>query len=206
MSTAASGLRERKKQRTREAIQDHALRLYQEQGYAATTTEQIAAAAEVSPSTFFRYFPTKPDTVLYDRLDPVFVDALLAQPAGLPVLAATRAAMREVFSSLGDEAFSLEQTRMRLVAEVPELRAASVQQVEATVPLLAQAVATRTGRAPDDADVLHWIGAVIGVVLAAFFTAVARDEDLLEAIDRAFAFLEAGLPLEATGEGSVSGA
>ncbi|MFN8629902.1 MAG: helix-turn-helix domain-containing protein [Chloroflexota bacterium] len=41
------------------AIQEHALRLFREQGYDRTTVEQIAEAAEVSPSTFFRYFPTR---------------------------------------------------------------------------------------------------------------------------------------------------
>ncbi|ABW13376.1 regulatory protein TetR [Parafrankia sp. EAN1pec] len=51
---AAPGLRERKKARTRAAIQTHALRLFREQGYNATTVEQIIDAAEVSETTFFR--------------------------------------------------------------------------------------------------------------------------------------------------------
>ena len=57
----ALGLRERKTLKTKEAIQREALRLFEEQGYGETTIEQIAAAAEISPSTFFNYFPTKED-------------------------------------------------------------------------------------------------------------------------------------------------
>jgi AcrR family transcriptional regulator len=64
------GLRERKKRRTRETIVAVATRLFVEQGYEATTTAQIADAAEVSSSTFFKYFPTKADVVfsLFDAL------------------------------------------------------------------------------------------------------------------------------------------
>src|SRR5262249_44921406 len=80
---ARPSLRERKKAKTRAAIQQHALRLFREQGYAATTVEQIAAAAEISPSTFFRYFPTKEDVVLYDDLDPLLIAAFDAQPPEL---------------------------------------------------------------------------------------------------------------------------
>src|SRR3954464_9320848 len=69
------GLRERKKAKTRWAIQEHALRLFGEQGYAATTVDQIAAAAEISPSTFFRYFATKEDVVVQDQYDDLFVAA-----------------------------------------------------------------------------------------------------------------------------------
>jgi AcrR family transcriptional regulator len=91
------GLRERKKARTRAAIQEHALRLFRDRGYEATTVDEIAEAAEVSPSTFFRYFPTKEDVVLYDALDPIFFEVFAAQPSQLSTIGAFRAATREVF-------------------------------------------------------------------------------------------------------------
>jgi len=71
------GLRERKKAKTRAAIRREAMRLFREQGYEETTVEQIAEAAEVSPSTFFRYFPTKEDVVLQDDFDVVVVNSEL---------------------------------------------------------------------------------------------------------------------------------
>src|SRR6202161_17209 len=97
------GLRERKKARTRAALREHALRLFGEQGYHATTVEQIAAAAEVSPSTFFRYFPTKEDVVLQDDFDILGVEAFDAQPADLSPVAAYRAAAAQMFAALTPE-------------------------------------------------------------------------------------------------------
>src|SRR6202020_3610024 len=95
-----SGLRERKKARTRATIREEALRLFREQGYHATTVEQIAAAAEVSPSTFFRYFPTKEDVVLQDDMEPLLAEAIEHQPPELNVVAATQAAFRSVFGTM----------------------------------------------------------------------------------------------------------
>jgi len=96
------GLRERKKARTRAAIREHALRLFREQGYQRTTVEQIAAAAEVSPSTFFRYFPTKEDLVLQDDMDTRMLEAFERQPTGLSPVAAIRGAIREVLESYSE--------------------------------------------------------------------------------------------------------
>lgn len=194
--TVTGGLRERKKARTRAAIQDHALRLYLKQGYAATTIEQIAEAAEVSQSTFFRYFSTKAETVLYDRLDPVLMDALLHQPAELSPLAAVRAAIHQVLGQLPPEQLELEHTRWRLVAQEPELRSAAMDHIDEPAALLARTIAKRVGREPDDIAVVAWVGALIGAISAAFFAALRDpDADLTEYFDGALTRLEAGLPL-----------
>lgn len=190
------GLRERKKARTRAAIQDAALRLYLKQGYHATTVDQIADAAEVSPSTFFRYFATKEDTVIYDRLDPIFVESFLGQPASLSPLAAIRAAIREVFAGLSAEALQLERARWALVADEPKLRAALANQVEGPMTMMTEAVAKRTGRQPDDFAVACWTGAVVGALYAAVLATLDRDDqDPLDMVDKGLEYLEAGLPL-----------
>jgi AcrR family transcriptional regulator len=97
---AMAGLRERKKSRTRAAIRQQALRLFRERGYDATTVAQIAAAAEVSESTFFRYFPTKEDVVLRDDMELLAAAALEAQPPALGQIAALRGALRAAFNAL----------------------------------------------------------------------------------------------------------
>ena len=82
MAKPVHGLRERKKARTRSAIELAAVDLFEQKGYEATTVEEIAAIADVSPTTFFRYFPTKADLLLSDhgqRLGALF-DAIVARP------------------------------------------------------------------------------------------------------------------------------
>src|SRR5215217_9209055 len=92
VSIQGLGLRERKKIQTKETIQREAYRLFEEQGYANTTVEQIAEAAEVSPSTFFRYFPSKELVLMADDLDQVTVEALARQPGDLSTMQAFRRA------------------------------------------------------------------------------------------------------------------
>jgi AcrR family transcriptional regulator len=189
------GLRERKKAKTRAAIQQHALRLFRAQGYAGTTVDQIAEAAEVSPSTFFRYFPTKEDVVLYDEYDPQLLAAFDAQPPELPPLEALRAAIRTVMGPLPAEQRALERDRGHLLMAVPELRARALGQVTELAPALWEAVARRAGRTPDDAAVRTFVGALLGVAVATMATALERQEDYLVLMDEALGQLEAGLPL-----------
>jgi AcrR family transcriptional regulator len=85
--------------------------------------DDIAAAAEVSRSTFFRYFPAKEDVVLFDDVDPVMERVMRGLPDGTPLLAAVRTVLRESFGSLDDEARALEEVRMQLARSVPQIAA-----------------------------------------------------------------------------------
>jgi AcrR family transcriptional regulator len=193
---ARSGLRERKKVRTRAAIQDAALRLYLRKGYAATTVHEIAEAADVSESTFFRYFPTKPETVLYDRLDPLFIESFIEQPPELTPIEALRSALYDVLGGLDPDALRLEQTRWQLVSSVPELKSSLMSRFESDSRMFAAAVAERAGRRPDDFEVLAFTGALIGCIAAVFFGWRAdADGDLAAFIERVLTQFEAGFPL-----------
>jgi AcrR family transcriptional regulator len=187
-------LRERKKQKTRTAIQAHALRLFREQGYGATTVQQIIEDAEVSESTFFRYFPTKADVVLLDEFDPLIVEAFRAQPPGLTALQALRAAFRAAFVQLSPDEEAEQRERMTLVLAVGELRAAMWDQFASAMSLLAELVAERTGRPADELAVRTLAGAVVGAAMAAML-AIADDPsaDLAERFDEAMACLGDGL-------------
>ncbi len=189
------GLRERKKAKTRQAIQEHALRLFREQGYARTTVEQIAEAAEVSPSTFFRYFPTKEDVVLYDALDPLLIEAFRRQPPEAGPLEAMRRAMHEVWGALTEAEVADELERGRLVYSEPALRERYVMEMVRTTALMADLAAERLGRAPDDFEIRVAAGAMMGAMLAALLPSITSRSpaDLMAIVDRAIRVLEAGL-------------
>ncbi len=139
-----TGLRERKKQKTREAIQREALRLFQAQGYDATTVEQIAAAAEISPSTFFNYFPTKEDVVLYDSYDPVMLSILAARPAGEPLSVSFLKSL-EALAPLMERDRESILVRANLWLATPALRARVWEELERARDLLVAMIAARDG-------------------------------------------------------------
>jgi AcrR family transcriptional regulator len=194
-----SGLRERKKARTRAAIRQHALRLFREQGYPATTVEQIAAAAEVSPATFFRYFPTKEDVVLQDDFDIVTLAALEAQPAELSPIAAFRAAAVESLTAMTPDDLQRFRETSQMTAAVPEVRARALDELARTIDGIAVALARRAGRDPDDFASRVMAGAIIGVIMSVTLPwAMSEHAEVTEIfgrIDAGLAQLEAGLPL-----------
>lgn len=189
------GLRERKKAKTRAAIQRHALRLFREHGYEATTVSQIAEAADVSESTFFRYFPSKEDVVLWDEFDSLITDAFRAQPTDATLMHAVRSAFRDAFTQLPESDRAKLRERVLLMLSVPPLRATLLDQVSGPMRVLAELVAERLGRQPDDLGVRALAGAVIGVGLSAMFAAADDpDADPISLIDTMLAHLEAGFP------------
>lgn len=158
-------LRERKKLRTREAIQREALRLITSQGYDATTCEQVAAAAGVSPATLFRHYPTKEDLVLHDVYDPMIAQAVRARPAEEDPLTAVRLALTQALGQVYERDLEANRVRTALVLSVPALRARSREQQDDLVALLAEALAAR-GHGPADGALAHVAATALAGALA----------------------------------------
>lgn len=194
------GLRERKKIQTRQAIRRTAYRLFDDQGYDATPVDQIAEEAEVSPSTVFRYFPTKEDIVLTDEYDPMIEESLRNRPADEPPVVALREALSEallrIYTSDVDETWK----RIRLIREVPALRGRMNEQSAETCRVLASALSERTGRPVDDLELRIVTGAMLGALTEAIFSwtdggGAGTLEDLQSLLARALNVLERGLTL-----------
>jgi AcrR family transcriptional regulator len=192
---AAVGLRERKKAKTRAAIQHEALRLFRERGYEATTVEQIADAVEVSPSTLFRYFPSKEDLVLTDEYDPLIVEAVRAQPSQIGPAEALRRALGTVLSQLGDQQLADMRQRAELAFAVPELRATLLDQLAQTARQVAALVAERASHPPDDFATQTEAWAILGVMIGAeLFWVEHPGTDLFTLVDGALKGLAATYP------------
>jgi AcrR family transcriptional regulator len=193
------GLRERKKLKTRAAIQREAMRLFLARGFEATTIEDIAEAVEISPSTFFNYFPSKEDVVFEDELDPLILTAFDALPEETNPIRRLRMAMQTVFVRMRPEQDRMMRQRMQLMAVTPELRGAMLSQFAGLVDQIAHLLGPRLGRDRDDFAVHNLAGAVLGVLLSAMLAIVDNPKaDMYKLVDDALAHLEAGLPLDWT--------
>ncbi len=185
------GLRERKKARTRRSIQEHALRLFLAKGYESTTIEEIAAAAEVSHMTIFRYFSRKEDLVLADEYDPLILAQLADRPRDEPVIDRLRHALGEGLSRVYAADRDALLVRTRLILSTPALRARLWEQQAVTEHLFARALGAHPGN--DEAELRTRV--VVTACLAAVTTAVTvwaegdGAEELPDLIDRALTCL-----------------
>ncbi|MFM9372116.1 TetR/AcrR family transcriptional regulator [Streptomyces sp. Da 82-17] len=197
-SPARPGLRERKKIKTRAAIRRATYELIAARGYEATTVEQIAAAAEVSPSTVIRYFPAKEDIVLSDEQDEATEAALRARPAGEPVLRSLRHVVREQLRAALDGAPDVRADlllRARLLRDVPAVRSRLMDSRSACGRALGAIIAARTGRPEDDLKCRVLATAVVGSLVETTLYWAEHDcaDDLLGLVDEAFDAFEDGL-------------
>nr|WP_203586417.1 TetR family transcriptional regulator [Actinospica acidiphila] len=190
------GLRERKKIKTRQAIRSAAYALIEEQGYDSTTIEQIADRAEVSPSTVFRYFPTKEDIVITDEYDEPLLAELAARPADEPWTDSFRYVVRKAVRLAMAEEPEVTRLRARLLLEAPALRARMLEALTGTGRMLADAIAARTGLDADALEVrVHAMSLIGGLLEATMYWAEhCHRDDYADLADRAFDVIEHGLP------------
>lgn len=190
------GLREQKKRRTREAIRSAALDLFERQGYSATTVDQIAAAAEVSPATFFRYFPTKEAVMITDEYDDVIGDALREAPTDEPPLERLRRMFKLTFGQMAEEQdFARLRWRHELLMSDPHLRGAIQELREQAIRWMAREIASESGRPGDDlrSRLISRLAIEAGNETFAVWIERGGKESLPEMIDEAFDALRDGL-------------
>jgi AcrR family transcriptional regulator len=193
----ARGLRERKKLKTRESIQREAMRLIGKQGYDQTTVEQIAAAVEISPSTFFNYFPSKEDVVLYDAYDPVIFSLMSERPAGEALSVSIRTVL-DAMGSIFERDREIILARGRLWFEVPALRARLWEELEKAQVLMSTMIAQRSGRDPGDFEIRVIVTIVVTAALEAMREWLHRDGrgSFVDLVNQALDLVDAGARLD----------
>jgi AcrR family transcriptional regulator len=192
-----TGLRERKKEQTRDAIVAAALKLFDKHGYEQTTIAGIAAAADISPRTFFSYFPSKEHVLFadFDADHEAFVAYLAARPKGENALDAMRSWIVERFAGEDEAGLHTEKERRRCTIEANEELAAHeralMARFEAT---LAEAIAEDIDAKPDDLQPkLIAAGAVAALRSLEHTEPADPDADPLELLDQALIFVKGGM-------------
>src|SRR5580700_5434289 len=198
-------LRERKKLATRRLLRRAALELVAERGLANVTVEDIAEAAEVSPRTFFNYFPSK-ESVLFggdtDRAAELREGIAVAAPGG-SALDAVRVVLTRDSETMADELRSLGGDpadwlrRMKVARTDPHVRAAHAAQMAMIERAIAEGLAARLG-ADQETDPYPGVvaAAAVSVVRAclSFWAGAGGAVSLGQLIDQAFKALAAGFP------------
>lgn len=189
MTATMTGLRERKKLRTRQALVDAGLDLFIRQGFEHTTIDQIVNACEVSRRTFFRYFASKEDLFIAESDDRRndMIELLTQRPVTEPAWLSVRAAIVNLARShLGDRRRRL--ARARLIARTPTLRAATLEAQQRWQRALVEALADRTGPGMDRLEPHLMAGAATAALHAAYevWTGDNGRGDFSQLVEQAF--------------------
>jgi AcrR family transcriptional regulator len=192
---ASPGLRERKKQRTRERIVEAAFELFDERGFEGTTIADIAEAADIAPRTFFSYFPSKDDVVFHDfeASHAMVASWLRDREPGVNTIDALHSGIAGMKGDMGDETLQEKRLRKRLVRENESLAAHSQHLMGKFADLIAEGVARDLGDEPGDLRPR--------LVAAAAAAAIGAIDDMpdddahhsTDTIDSLLAFLRGGL-------------
>lgn len=198
-----AGRRERKKQRTREALIDAAFTLFAEKGFDATTVEEIADAVDVSSRTFFRYFASKEDVALTFQAEQheAVLAAVAARPADEPVVTALRRAVVGIARACERGELGFDPARfyclMDLMASSPAMLAGSLEYAQKKQADLTHAAAERMGVDPATDLRPHVVASTVTAAFRAASDALQCGtmgyDSLSAAVDAAFAIVEAGV-------------
>lgn len=194
--TETNGLRERKRHRTMRHIQEVALELFEAHGFDAVTVERIADAAEVSPSSVYRYFRTKEGIVLMNPNSEAVIARLFGDGHdGRPLLETARRALSEYFADSQAWAEGPERRRVQLLLTVPSVQAAAVARLAEAADTLSTQIAARRGATAADFRTRIAAGALLGAVLSAVqvWQEEGGTEPLPDLLDRTLTTLQEGL-------------
>jgi AcrR family transcriptional regulator len=196
MGAGEPGLRERKKQRTREHIVEQAMALFDKRGFEHVTIADIAAAADIAPRTFFSYFPSKEDVVFHDfhAYFAALEDQMDARPPGESTLDVLRAFVEGILERM-DHDDPAEQCRRRVVANSPTLQQRDRELVGRFERLLADNLARDLGVDRDSprARVVAAASAAALTELERMFDKENMPENPMAAFDEVFAFVRGGI-------------
>ncbi|MCQ8772912.1 TetR/AcrR family transcriptional regulator [Streptomyces telluris] len=176
-----STLRAQRRAETQRTLQAHAVRLFTERGYDATTVTDVAEAAGMSPMTVYRHFPTKEDLVLVDHNGRLVAERIAASSAAQPLVRRIGNALVDSAATLtgsgrGDEPTASKQfllARLRLMISTPALRARHLDNHYALQQAIVEALGAGAGDAADP-DAAFRAQAAAGACLAAMHTALMR--------------------------------
>jgi len=193
------GLRERKKEQTRLAIEAAAFRLFAKRGFAATTVADIAAEADIAPRTFFAYFPSKEDVVFahFDEYAAALEQRLEGRGPDETTFDALRAWLGTLIESEDPKEMKQEEIRNQLVCDNEGLQAHERHLMARFESIIATSVAGDLGDEPDDLR-----PRLVATAAIAALTSLKPPEgepharptaESLAVVDDALAFLQGGI-------------